>query len=768
MKDRSAHRFSTISRIDELWTSPALTALVSGMLLTAIPLGRAPAQTALGTDTLRAERPALRAGSLAGAFRLDGRLDDPAWATADSIPNLTQIEPREGSTPAARTVVRVLASGEELVIGVRAEYPDGVGLVSFARQRDASLSSEDHIRVVIDTYRDGRSGYVFAINPAGARYDALVANQGEGENSNWDTVWEAETSRTPSGWSAEIRIPLRSLLFGEGLDAWGLNIERRIQRLQETDRWASPERDYKLTQTSRSGVLEGLPRFDLGLGLSMRPSATAGAGTPARGAEIQDDQDLSLDVTQRLGGNTVASLTVNTDFAETEVDTRRTNLSRFPLLFPEKRTFFLEGSDIFEFGLGLNEDVRPFFSRRIGLLEGREVPIDVGGKINGRLGGTNFGALVVRGDDVPSLAPGSTMGVLRIKQNILRESSIGLISTVGDPRGLDGSWLAGADFTYQTSHFRGDKNFLVGVWGLTMDREALVGDAPSRRKSAAGFKIDYPNDLWDVALTYKSLGDGFLPSLGFVPRPGVQIVNLNINFAPRPSRPIAGLRVRQMFHELLNTLVTDLDGHWESYRIFTAPINWRLESGDRFEANVVPTGERLTETFEIADAVIIPAGSYHWNRYRLEAGLAAKRRFSGQVSWWFGGFYEGKLNEIELTASWKPSPLVILELSGEHNVGRLPQGRFAQDLIGTRVRLNVSPDLQLNSFVQYDNESRSVGTNTRLRWTFHPLGDLFLVYNHNILRELTPADPILNRPADRRWAFSSNELLVKAQYTFRY
>jgi hypothetical protein len=761
MKDRSAHASSRISPLPVSLISRALIRLAA-VILAALASTTAWAQNPSG-DTLRVERPVLRIGALAGEFRLDGRLDDPAWTMADSIPNLTQIEPREGSVPAGRTVVRVLASAGHLIIGIRADYPDGVGLVSFARQRDASLSSEDHVRIVIDTYRDGRSGYVFSINPNGARYDALVANQGEGENSNWDAVWEAETGRTPTGWTAEIRIPIRSLLFGEGLDAWGLNVERRIQRLQETDRWASPERDYELTQTSRAGLLQGLPPFDLGLGLSLRPSVTAGAGKPARGAGLEDEQDVSLDATQRLGGNTIASLTVNTDFAETEVDTRRTNLSRFPLVFPEKRTFFLEGSDIFEFGLGLNDDVRPFFSRRIGLFEGREVPIDVGGKINGRLGSTNFGALVVRGNDVPGLVPGSTMGVLRVKQNVLRESSIGVISTVGDPRGFDDSWLGGADFTYQTSQFLGDKNFLVGLWGLAMDRDALAG-----RKTSAGFKIDYPNDLWDVALTYKTIGDGFLPSLGFVPRPGVQIVNFNINYAPRPSRPVAGLRVRQMFHELLNTLVTDLDGKWESYRIFTAPINWRLESGDRFEANVVPTGERLTEAFEISDGVIIPAGAYHWNRYRLEAGTAAKRRVSGQLSWWFGDFYGGTLDELELTASWKPSPLVIVELTGEHNVGRLPQGRFTQDLVGTRVRLNVSPDLQLNSFIQYDNESRSFGTNTRLRWTFHPLGDLFLVYNHNILRELIPADPILSRPADRRWAFASNELLVKAQYTFRY
>jgi hypothetical protein len=711
----------------------------------------------------RVERPAVLAAPVRGQLRLDGLLDDPAWAAADSIGDLTQIEPKEGAAPSGRTVVRVLTGAGEIVFGVRADYPDSGRVVSFARERDAALTNEDHIKIVLDTYRDGRSGYVFAVNANGARYDALVADQGEGENANWDAVWEAVTARTPTGWSAEIRIPVKSLMFRRGLDAWGLNVQRRVQKFQETDRWASPERDYEITQTSRAGLLSGLPRFDLGLGLSVRPSVTAGAGLPAPNASLRNEEDLSLDVTQRLGANTLASLTVNTDFAETDVDTRRTNLTRFPLFFPEKRTFFLEGADIFEFGLGLGEDVRPFFSRRIGLLEGREVPIDGGGKVSGRSGSTNFGALAVRTRDVRGLAPEATMGVVRVKQNVLRESSVGFIATGGDPTGTARSWLAGPDLIYQTSRFRGDKNFLVGVWGLAMDRDDLSGT-----KNAFGFKVDYPNDLWDVAFTHKSLGDAFLPSLGFVPRPGVRITNFNVNYSPRPRRPILGLHVRQMFHEFLNTLVTDLDGRWESYRIFTAPVNWRFESGDRFELNVVPTGERLTAPFEIADGVVIPAGSYHWNRYRIEGGLAAKRRFSGQLTWWFGDFYGGKLDEIILTSAWKPSALFITELTAVRNVGRLPEGRFTQDLVGTRVRVNVSPDLQLTSFVQYDNESESFGANSRLRWTFHPLGDLFVVYNHNLLHDLLAGDPILGTLDRRRWAFASNELLVKLQYAFRY
>jgi hypothetical protein len=192
-----------------------------------------------------------------------------------------------------------------------------------------------------------------------------------------------------------------------------------------------------------------------------------------------------------------------------------------------------------------------------------------------------------------------------------------------------------------------------------------------------------------------------------------------------------------------------------------APVNCRLESGDRFEGNIVPRGERLAAPFEIADGIVLPIGSYHFNRYRLEAGFAPKRKLSGQATWWFGPFYNGHLNQYELTAAWKPSSLFIVEMNAERHVGRFQGGGFTQDVIGSRLRMNVSPDLQLSSFLQYDSESSSFGTNSRVRWTFNPLGDLFVVYNHN----LRTRDPLTR---EQELAFESNQLLVKLQYAFRY
>ncbi len=733
----------------------------SGYTLTATAEGLAEATSApfdiivpdeAPTPTAGGATPTLRSGALpTTAFQLDGKLHEPAWSTADSIVNLVTIEPEEGGVPAGQTVVKVLANPGEIVIGVLSRDPNPAGIVAYSKARDAELDFEDHVVIVLDAFQDGRSGYVFAVNPNGARFDGLVAAQGEEVNSDWDAVWEARTSRDGRGWSAEIRIPIRSLSFKKGLTSWGFNVQRRVQRLQETSRWSGASRDYEIYQTSRAGLLTDLPEFDFGLGLSIRPALLGSASRPAPDESREYIGDASLDVTKKLGPNLLASATVNTDFGETEVDARQTNLTRFDVFFPEKRPFFLEGADIFEFGLGLDEELlMPLFTRRIGVSGEEEdleqIPITFGGKVNGRVGNTNVGALAVRTGAVDSLVPDATMGAVRIKQNVLDESSVGVLATFGDPLGNADSWMAGADFTYRTSDFGDEKNLLVGVWGLANNRADLQGD-----KVAYGGRIDYPNDLWDLSLAYTRIGDAFQPSLGFVPRTG-KILFVSGDFKPRPEWPL----VRQMTYNANFYLVTDLDNQWESYRLSVKPLDWQLESGDRIEYSIGPEGEQISDSFDIAAGVFIPPGTYRWTQHRFAAASAEKRMVSGAVAVTFGDFYQGTLNTVELKLVVRPSPSFAFELSSERNTVKLPQGNFQTELFGGRLEYKYSSDFQVSSFLQYDNESRNLGTNTRLRWTFNPLGDLFVVFNHNMLRH-----------DNNRFAFESNQLLVKLQYALR-
>jgi len=550
-------------------------------------------------------------------------------------------------------------------------------------------------------------------------------------------------------------------------------VQRRVQRLQETSRWASPTRDYHFYTTSRAGLLTNLPKFDLGVGLSVRPALVSRARKPGPGLNTETDTDLSLDVTQKLGSNVLSALTVNTDFAETEVDVRQINLTRFPLFFPEKRTFFLEGADIFDFGLGLDEDsMLPFFSRRIGLVGSGEedqspIPINVGGKVNGRMGNTNLGALVVNTratENVPLAGsafnvPGTTMGTLRLKQNVLEESSLGMLATFGDQQGRSNSWMAGTDFVYHTSNFLEDKNFLFSIWGLINDREDLKGD-----KSAYGMMFDYPNDLFDISFISMHLGSGFDPSLGFVPRNNTHLWDFSCDYQPRPDWAL----VRQMDYELsFHVFNNPSNSTWQSYDIQLKPLDWMLESGERFQAGVSPQGDRPPEQFELATEVDIQPGSYEWTRYFLEGQLAEKRKIGAQVRWEFGNYYNGDLNTIEASLSLKPSSLLTVELTGQRNTGNaqvlnevteelLPKD-YKEEVYGVRLQLNFSPNLQLSSLTQYDTQSRELGSNNKLRWTFNPLGDIFLVYNHNLIRPI----------GEDRWQFVSSELPFKIQYAWR-
>lgn len=693
-------------------------------------------------------QPTLRAGEGAATITLDGRLDETAWHAAAQSDAFLQTEPSEGRPPTFRTVVRVLADRSAIVFGIVCEDADPNAIVSFSVRRDASLDAEDHVRVILGPFLDGRSGYVFAVNPSGARYDGLINQGPEGDNADWDGIWEAATAKTPGGWSVEMRIPIRTLGFKPGLSEWHFNVQRRSQRLLETDRWAFATRQYQITQTSRAGLLTNLPNFGVGLGLSLRPAITTGGGHPATGAPVEEEFQPSLDLTQRIGGNVVASFTANTDFAETEVDTRRTNLTRFPLFFPEKRRFFLEGSDIFQFGPGGNlaRDAMPYHSRTIGLVRGREVPIIVGSKVNGLAGNTRYSGLVVRTNDEEGVVDTpATMAVGRLKRNLWEESWVSAIATVGDPLGRTGSWTGGLDFTYGTSHFLGNKNLFLSAWGLAMGRDGHHGDTTSY-----GFKVDYPNEKWDSNLWYKRIGDEFDPSLGFVPRHGTIWVPALTNRTRLARGPI-----QEMTWGGRGVIHLDSSGVRENYSVSLGALNWRFRSGDRVQVNVTPTGERLVDPFEVSDGVVIPPGSYDWWRKSVTLSTAQKRRFYTSVSWEWGDFYDGDLDSYQWEWTWNPTALYTVEFNGERNIAHLSGGSFNQTLVGSRVRINFSPDLSVASYIQYDTDSDSIGVNAQLRWTYKPAGDLFIVYNHNVRSLLD------------RWQLDSNQLLVKFQYDFR-
>jgi len=720
------------------------------------------------------DTPAAKAHVIPSAsITLDGHLDEPVWRDAPVL-RLVQQSPKPGDPTPYETEVRVVVTRNHIYFGFVCKDPNPGRIAVHTMQRDQNsedAKGDDTVSVVLDPYGDHRTGYLFRINAAGARTDGLVSDP-ESASLDWDGIWDARTARTPQGWSAEMVIPSRTLSFARGIDQWGLNIERFIPRNRLTLRWASATLNSFLYDLSGAGKLGGMSKLEQGKGLEISPYATGRTRQFFPGGDRSLQGSIGGELTWKITPQFVTVFTANTDFAETEVDTRQVNLTRFPLFFPEKRAFFLEGANQYDFGLGLSGDSAqfiPFFSRRIGLLGGEQIPIDAGLKVNGRIGKWNVALLDVQTREtevstetatdlaLPStVVPGTNLFAGRVSYDFNENLRIGTILTNGDPEGLRQNTLAGIDAVWRTSKFRGNKNFLVGAWTATTQ-----GDVGPGSKIGWGFKIDYPNDLWDCSTSINQYGEALEPLLGFLPRPGVRRTAVGCNYQPRPSKDGPFRWVRQEFFENQYLRYTDPQGIVESWEYFMAPINVRFESGDRFEFNWNPQGETLLAPFEIAPGVVIPPGSYDFTRWRLEAQTSPHRPVQFGATTWFGTFFDGHLTQWQNYLKWtSPKGKVQLDFEVENDYGHLPQGNFVQRLWSVQGAYAWSPNLVLSSFVQYDTESQNIGTNTRLRWTIKPGNDLFIVWNRGWQR-------LMLNPQETSIVPQSDFIAVKLRWTFR-
>jgi hypothetical protein len=697
--------------------SDVYVVLASAVVLNFAAVGRSLAQTELEPQA-RALKTLDLGGVQSVAIFVDGALDEPAWQSAATIGELVQREPESGARATEITEVRLLRDEGFLYIGVICFDSAADAVIGTQMARDASLDDDDRVEIVLDTFRDRRNAFYFATNPAGALVDGLVV-ENRNLNLDWDAVWDVRTARTDAGWTAEFSIPFKSLRFRADQAVWGFNFSRTIKRKIEEDRWAGASLDLDFLQISEAGEITGLGDISQGIGLDVRPFIAAHSLRDETTGTTTSEGDPGLDVFYNVTPNLKISATFNTDFAETEVDARQINLTRFPLFFPEKRSFFLENAANFSFSnTGLNfrnadQTVMPFFSRRIGLLRGEEVPILAGAQLTGKVGQTDIGLLDVRTDDSP-VTPAQNFFVGRVKQNILRQSYVGGIYTAGNPEGNADSSTFGADFRYSTSQFLGtDRNFVVDVFGLRSRNEGA-----SDEDSAYGFTVAYPNDLLDLSLTLREVQQNFRPALGFVPRPNVRTLFISADYSPRPRD---FLNIRQMFHEFRYTETTRLDYRdVESRRLFVAPINWQFNSGDRVELNWVPTYERLFEPFEISEGVTLAPGDYRFTRWRLEAFSASRRRFEVRATWWLGTYWSGRADEVELSLRYKLPPRFVVNFSTEQTFAELPQGDFVARVNTVRVDYALSPFLTFFNLIQYDNASRNLGWQSRIRWTLDP------------------------------------------------
>jgi hypothetical protein len=669
---------------------------------------------------------------------LDGDLRDDVWKQAAPFTGFKMVFPNPGMEPTERTELRIAFDDANLYIGVYCydSVPSKISGNSMIHDGVGEGKADDVVRVLLDPFQDKRNAYVFIVNARGGRSEGLAS--GERASLSWDGIWDAKSRIQPDGWSTEMKIPFKTISFKPNLSAWGINVERYIARKQETDRLSGTTRNSYFYNPMEAAALEGIGGVKQGLGITFRPyGLVSGSKDYEEGMAAAWKLDGGFDLYKSFTPNFKGAFSYNTDFAETEVDDRRINLTRFPLYFPEKRTFFLEGSEIFNFGGG-GENFSPFFSRRIGLYGESQIPVAFGTKFFGKLGNTSLSIVDVKtrafADESFSLSlPSQNFVAARVYQNVLAESKVGLIFTNGSPTG-DKNTLAGLDLTYKTSRFLGSHNFLAGGWYVYNWNEIKTG-----KHQAYGLRLDFPNDLLDINGSYSYYGDSLNPGLGFLERGNVQSLSLGLAFQPRPAKgTFIGNLVRQFFFELEGEFYWDLQGILETRRIFTAPLNLRTESGEHIEFNVIPTRDVLPYDFEIAPGVVIPKGLYNFTGYRAEFNSATFRPWTADVSWRFGQFYSGHYDDAMVGFGYKFDGYVTLALNAELVRGRLPQGNFNENVYQLKADFFFSPDLGLMNYIQYDDISRTLGANLRFRWQLSPGNEIYLVYTKNWERRWDP------------------------------
>ncbi len=514
---------------------------------------------------------------------------------------------------------------------------------------------------------------------------------------------------------------------------------------------------------SEAGEITNLTGLTQGIGLDLRPFLAG------RWLQIDDEGRASgkpgLDLFYNITPSLKLTATFNTDFGETEVDARQINLSRFSLLFPEKRAFFLQGAGVFGFASTGPEpaggipragaDVYPFFSRRIGLLGGEEVPLDAGVKLTGTVGRTEVGLLTVRTGGLPIVSAKNFL-VGRVKRSLFGQSYVGALLTAGDPAQGQTGQTYGADMRLATSRFLGRRaNLIVDGYAIRSANEGVT-----RRDWSYGFSAEFPNDRFNAQVAFREIQENFDPALGFVQRDNVGLLRLAASYNPRPRN---FLNVQQMFHDVYYTRFTRLDnGEVESWDLYVTLLDWHLNSGDNlhgmFDFN--PTYERLFEPFEISPGVRLLPGEYRFTRFRSNlVSTATKRRLSGSVNLTYGGYWSGKAEGVTTSLTYKLPPRFTISASTNQTFARLPEGRFIARIFTGSASYAASPSLSFSNLVQYDNRSRNMGWQSRVRWTLRPGNDLFFAFNQGWIQE---------EGGNLRFRTQDSKVSGKVQYSRRF
>lgn len=677
----------------------------------------------------------------------DGRLDEAVYRQVPPVSDFIQQEPFEGQLATDKTEVWVLFDDQNVYVAARMWESEPGHRIATEMRRDANnLFTNDHFALTFDSFYDRHNGYGMMANPLGGMLDFSITN--DQPNNNWNGIWTVRTGTFDQGWTAEFRFPFRSFRFREHGHVWGFNFRRRVAYKNELSylvpvraAWGRPA----LSRMSVAGAVGGIEVPSRLRNLDVKPYALGSVATDRRAAtpfSNQLGQDLGLDVKWGVRQTLIADFTLNTDFAQVEDDEQQVNLTRFNLQFPEKRDFFLEGADTFNFaassigtggtgagggtqGSGQNTSTTPllFYSRRIGLNNGLMVPIQAGGRLLGRAGPWRFGALNIQtGEQDAAQASSTNYSVLRVNRDVLRRSRVGMIVTGRSPAAsvLPGQ-AGGQNLAYGVDTLLAPTNdvSIVSYYAKT--------HSPGREGRDASYRgrFDWNHDRYGIQAEHLAVETNFNPEIGFLRRTAFRRSYGQLRFSPRPRRRGP---VRKLYYMGNVDYITDMANRPESKEVqgtfqmdFNNSDTWQVEFGRNYE--------RLVTRFEVGKHVFVPAGEYAFTQLRGTYTLGQQRRLSGGVTLGRSGFYDGTLTELTWRGRVEITRQLYVEPTLSWNRVDVPWGLDNTNLMSSRVTYTITPRMFVSALLQYQSRTDSVTTNARLRWEYQPGSELFVVYN---------------------------------------
>ncbi len=731
-------------------------AILCALIATCVPLlaQATPSRDARAPiDVEAAPRPEAHAVRTANPILVDGILDEPVWLQAQILGDFVQSRPEAGMPATYRTEARIVFDENNLYIGVKLWDPEPGRAVIPSLEQDFESGNSDIFGITLDTFFDRRNAFMFLVNPKGAVKEAQDFDDSRQENAAWEGIFTVKTHIEEDGWTVEWAIPFTTLRFDPDRipQDWGMNMMRRIRRLNEESYWAPLDRRDRIHKMSKAGTLRGLEGVRSGRNLVVKPYAVASRLVGVASSENAWTQDAGLDLKYGLTSRLTLDATLRTDFSQVEVDQERVNLTRFSLFFPERRDFFTENSGVFSFGDISERNYRSgsslsrftlFHSRRIGLdASGHEIPILGGGRVTGRAGGFEIGALDMQTRATLGL-PAENFGVLRAKRTIEGLGDVGAIFINRQASDGTGSFnrTYGVEANLAPHPYLRINSYLSGV-----------DDAATGADWAGRIWIGWRDPLWNVSASAKQVGDDFIPRVGFVRRRGVREGYATVGVHQRPVQ-IPWLNEVNPFVEV--DYVTDLDGRLLTRQV-TGSLDVSYRAGGAFGIDVTNVFERLDAPFSVREGAVVPAGDHEFRTVALSANTSAGRALSGRVRVSRGGYFNGDRSSVSVSGVWRVDYHLALDFSAERNAITLPGlETFPASVYGGRATFAASTRFFTSAFVQYNALTNEVVSNVRLNYVHAPLSDLFLVFTERRDRSgATPPDRLLSLKVTRAFAF---------------